>query len=109
MDVQGRLRDRLSFWENVLKATSPVIECIRDGYKLPLFSIPVPFSGSNQKSALIIIKGNNHEIVASSNPISLVHVVFAKVCKDNRQMLLTKVLLRIFPHPLNDVFGCLPR
>ena len=47
MDVQGRLRERLSFWVNVLKATSPVIECIRDGYKLPLLSIPAPFSGSN--------------------------------------------------------------
>ena len=52
MDVQGRLRDRLNYWEIVLKATSPVIDCIRDGYKLPLLSIPAPFSGSNQKSAL---------------------------------------------------------
>ena len=52
MDVQGRLKDRLNYWENVLKATSPVIDCIRDGYKLPLLSIPAPFSGSNQKSAL---------------------------------------------------------
>ena len=52
MDVQGRLRDKLSFWEHVLKAPGPIIECIKDGYKLPLLSIPAPFSGSNQKSAL---------------------------------------------------------
>ena len=52
MDVQCRLRDKLSFWEHVLKAPSPIIEYIKDGYKLPLLSIPAPFSGSNQKSAL---------------------------------------------------------
>ena len=52
MDVQGRLREKLSFWEHVLKAPSPIIECIKDGYKLPLLAIPAPFSGPNQKSAL---------------------------------------------------------
>ena len=52
MDVQGSLREKLSFWEHVLKAPSPIIECIRDGYKLPLLSTPAPFSGSNQSSAL---------------------------------------------------------
>ena len=52
MDVQGRLREKLSFWEHVLKAPSPIIECIRDGYKLPLLSTPAPFSGSNQSSVL---------------------------------------------------------
>lgn len=36
-------REKLSFWEHVLKALGPVI--IKDGYKLPLLSIPVPFSG----------------------------------------------------------------
>ena len=52
MDVQDRLRGNLSFWEHVLKAPGPTIECIKDGYKLPLLAIPAPFSGPNQKSAL---------------------------------------------------------
>ena len=79
MDVQGRLRDRLSFWENVLKATSPVIECIRDGYKLPLLSIPAPFSGSNQKSAL-----DSAEFVTSAIKELLVNRCICKVTNKPR-------------------------
>ena len=52
-DVQGRLKGSLSFWQEVLEAPSPIVECIKGGYKLPLLSLPLPFSRPNQRSALI--------------------------------------------------------
>jgi len=36
MDVQGRLRQSLDFWEEVLQLALWIIRCIREGYKLPL-------------------------------------------------------------------------
>ena len=40
LDVQGRLKNQLSFWREVLQAPVPIIECIAEGYKLPLLSPP---------------------------------------------------------------------
>ena len=76
MDVQGRLRVKLSFWEQVLKAPGPIpiIECIKDGYKLLLLSIPAPFSGPNQKSAL-----ESAEFVSSTSSELLVNRCIHKV------------------------------
>ena len=42
VDVQGRLRKRVKFWEKVLQAPSVVISWIREGYKLPLLYLPTP-------------------------------------------------------------------
>ena len=33
LDVQGRLKNQLSFWKEVLQAPVPIIECISEGYK----------------------------------------------------------------------------
>ena len=41
LDVQGRLKNQLSFWKEVLQAPVPIIECISEGYKLPLLSPPL--------------------------------------------------------------------
>ena len=51
-DVQGHLLANINFWEQVLEAPPQIIECIREGYKLPLLSLPEPFTRSNHKSAL---------------------------------------------------------
>ena len=50
-DVQGQLLANLSFWENELEAPTPIIECIKDGYKLPLLSLPEQYMRPNHKSA----------------------------------------------------------
>ena len=52
MDVQGRLSKCIAFWEDELKATWPVIDCLREGYNLPLLSVPGVYSKGNQRSAL---------------------------------------------------------
>ena len=50
-DVQGRLKDKLCFWKEVLHAPDPIIDCISEGYKLPLLSSPPTFFSKNQSSA----------------------------------------------------------
>lgn len=50
-DVQGRLFTNLEFWEKVLEAPPPVIECIKEGYKLPLLSLPEQYMKPNHRSA----------------------------------------------------------
>ena len=52
MDVQGRLGQSLSFWEDTLDPAPWIISCIREGYKLPLRSIPDCYHKPNQQSAL---------------------------------------------------------
>ena len=41
-DVQGKLRTHLSFWEDILQPAPWIISCIKEGYKLPLQTIPLP-------------------------------------------------------------------
>ena len=60
-DVQGHMFTCLSFWEQVLEAPPPVLECIEVGYKLPLLSIPGPYQKPNHKSAQI-----NHDFVSQA-------------------------------------------
>ena len=52
VDVQGRLRKYISFWEHDLNATLPVLEWIRLGYKLPSLKLPGAFHKGNAQSAL---------------------------------------------------------
>ena len=52
MDVQGRLGQSLSFWEDTLDPAPWIISCIREGYKFPLRSIPDRYRKPNQQSAL---------------------------------------------------------
>ena len=51
-DVQGRLKDSVSFWRETLQAPEPIIDCMTDGYKLPLLLAPPRFSKPNHQSAL---------------------------------------------------------
>ena len=48
--VQGRLRERLPFWKDVLQAPLPVVECIEQGYRLPLKHLPPPYVHQNHCS-----------------------------------------------------------
>ena len=49
-DVQGRLKQRIEFWHEVLQAPPSIIDCIENGYRLPLKFIPPPYSQQNHKS-----------------------------------------------------------
>ena len=60
-DVQGRLRDKVSFWRETLHAPGPIIDCITNGYKLPLLSAPPQYARPNHQSAL-----DNAEFVETS-------------------------------------------
>ena len=60
-DVQGCLWVNLDFWEKVIEAPPPVIECIKEGYKLPLLSIPEQYMDPNHRSAR-----QNQEFVTSA-------------------------------------------
>ena len=51
-DVQGRLSRCILFWEDKLKATGLLIDCISEEYMLPLLSLPGVYSKGNQRSAL---------------------------------------------------------
>ena len=42
-DVQGRLKQCLPFWRDVLQAPPNILECIENGYRLPIKFIPLPF------------------------------------------------------------------
>ena len=50
-DVQGRLKINIDFWENELDPAPWIIDCIREGYKLPLHNLPDKFIQPNQRSA----------------------------------------------------------
>ena len=42
VDVQGRLKQDILFWKEVLRAPPPIVEYIENGYRLPLKFIPPP-------------------------------------------------------------------
>ena len=52
VSVQGRLKERVSFWKEVLKAPETVLRTIESGYVLPLKCNPTPLLRYNQQSAL---------------------------------------------------------
>ena len=50
-DVQGRLRKNYKYWQEVLQAPTPVLECIENGYRLPLkFLSPSHHQGNNKST-----------------------------------------------------------
>ena len=52
-DVQGRLSLKLAFWREVLHAPPPVLDCIENGYRLPLKFIPPSRCQPNHKSTMV--------------------------------------------------------
>jgi len=51
-EVRGRLKANIDFWQHTLKPAPWVLDCIIDGYKLPLRVVPDCFTKKNQESAL---------------------------------------------------------
>lgn len=49
--VKNNLKNNTDFWINTLKANKTVINILKEGYKLPLFSIPDQAKFKNNKSA----------------------------------------------------------
>ena len=50
--VAGKIRNHQTFWEKELDASPYVLDIIKNGYKLPLKTIPPQFSAQNNKSSL---------------------------------------------------------
>lgn len=50
-NVKGRLKKNVSFWEKI-GANEYILDTLRNGYKLPLFSVPQRSISKNNKSAL---------------------------------------------------------
>jgi len=59
VDVRGRLKGSIDFWQQTLKPAPWILDCINVGYKLPFIAVPDPWK--NQDSAL-----KNSEIVAEA-------------------------------------------
>ena len=51
--VRGRLKGCLAFWKEELKAPPWILDTVENGYVLPFFNEPEPYTRPNQKSALI--------------------------------------------------------
>ena len=52
IQVQGRLKQTVDYWEQVLKAPQYITQSIQEGYMLPLFSVPSPYMSCNHRSTL---------------------------------------------------------
>ena len=52
LDVQGRLETAITFWVDTLHVSSPVLDWVQEGYKLPLITLPPTSCQPNHKSAI---------------------------------------------------------
>ena len=52
LNIKGRLKASAGFGVEILQTSFPVVNCIQEGYKLPLIREPMPFIQANHKSAL---------------------------------------------------------
>ena len=52
-NVQGRLRLHIAFWQDVLQAPPPILDCIENGYRLPLKFIP-PFQCQPNHNSTVV-------------------------------------------------------
>ena len=50
-DVKGCLRQNVSLWKDIYFAPALIIDCLENGYHLPLKFLPPPHSQSNHLSA----------------------------------------------------------
>ena len=71
LDVQGRLKTAITFWVDTLHVSSPVLDWVQEGYKLPLIALsqlPVNLTISRQlimNSLLLKLWQSSWHIVAS--------------------------------------------
>ena len=48
----GNLKNALTFWEKDLQASPYVLHIIREGYKIPFYSLPPPSQEKNNASSI---------------------------------------------------------
>ena len=68
--VRGRLKGCLSIWKEELEAPPWILDIIENGYLLPFYSEPEPYTRPNQKSALIerdFVKGAVADLLAGGH------------------------------------------
>ena len=66
MNVQGRLRKKLSFWREVLQAPPSILDSIEHGYRLPLKIIPLSHVHQNHRSTELhndFVEGVIHKLL----------------------------------------------
>ena len=51
--VKGRLKERVDYWINELEASPFIVDTIKNGYPLPMLSVPPWYSHQNDQSALV--------------------------------------------------------
>ena len=52
ISVKGKLKQKVSFWENTIKANEAIIDIIKEGYKIPFLETPSEALFKNNKSAI---------------------------------------------------------
>ena len=50
--VKSRLKQNIKFWSETLKANKAIFNVLKEGYKLPLYTVPKPAHFNNNKSAI---------------------------------------------------------
>jgi len=61
ISVKGRLKTKLPFWSNTLKANKTILDVVEKGYKIPFINLPKTNFSKNNKSAI-----NNEQFVTKS-------------------------------------------
>ena len=76
--VQGRLKQRSVFWKDVLHVPPPILDCIENGYRLPLKFTPLPghsitTSQLNYTESLLMRQWRAFLVIAASLESEKVH------------------------------------
>ena len=51
-NVKGRVKEHVSFWIETINAPEFIVDCIREGYKIPFYTTPEPATFANNVSAI---------------------------------------------------------
>ena len=51
-NVKNRLKQNIKFWSETLKANKAIVNILKEGYKLPLYTVPKPTHFNNNKFAV---------------------------------------------------------
>ena len=51
-NVKSRLKQNIKFWSETVKANKAIVNVLKEGYKLPLYTVPKPAHFNNNKSAI---------------------------------------------------------
>ena len=51
-NLKSHLKQNIKFWSETLKANKAIVNVLKEGYKLPLYTVPKPAHFNNNKSAI---------------------------------------------------------